>query len=234
MVNLGHLERPKMKYSCKLAETEKEEIRNYLISVGFKEICGFNAQPQRRKAIYRRDHIKLEFQYSHATMKVQTDKKGWKRESSFSPAAGLKAVKRAVEYSEKIPAPEFKKRKNAQDIPCFHFSEKKFDLAATRISRISQIGSVRVVKVVAIDDDCRLIDANSPDLPAWFLLDCTGRLGATFNLVTNGDDYYPVTRYNKIQRITDHTSPKASVDLSNLGYYDKEIVEEAIRRYAAQ
>lgn len=222
--------------------SEKEEIRNYLISVGFKEIRGFDPRPDhkyvpsappRQKAIYRRDHIKLEFSYGQGSMKVQTDKKGWKNVPFFS-SVSLEAVKKAVEYSEKIPAPEFKKRKNARDIPCLHFSEKKFRIWATRISRVNQIRSAQVLKIVAIDDDRKLIDANSPDLPAWFLLDCVGTMGATFNIITNGDDYYPVTRYNKIQRITDDTSPKNSIDLSNLGYYDKEIVEEAIRRYARQ
>jgi hypothetical protein len=93
-------------------------------------------------------------------------------------------------------------------------------------------GSIRVMGVAAIGEDWKLDFAGitEPDQECWYVLDCTGHSGATFNVITDGEVFYPITRItqNKPSARIATTSGKATVDLQDASAIDKEMVNKAI------
>lgn len=94
------------------------------------------------------------------------------------------------------------------------------------ISRIFEIN------IVAINDDCTVDDSeiSTPGKDVWFRLQCMGSAGATFDIISDGNGWYPITRYKK-NRITMSMKPKKSVDLSYMSTVDKTLINEAIKLY---
>lgn len=60
------------------------------------------------------------------------------------------------------------------------------------------IRKCRVVDILAIGDDLKLIPAKEPGQDPWFLIDCISEQGKRFRVLTNGYHYYPVTDANRV------------------------------------
>jgi hypothetical protein len=96
----------------------------------------------------------------------------------------------------------------------------------------NQICSVKI-SVVCLEENGHISsDIVDPNKPVWYMCDCIGTLGATFNIITDGDVYYAVNRYPmKNMRTTITTKPKASVDLTKLSKGDHDLILYAIEQY---
>ncbi len=94
-----------------------------------------------------------------------------------------------------------------------------------------QIRTVSIMKIVSVDRGGALSDEISlPDTICWYLMDCTSPSGATFNVITDGEVFYPTTRIttaDKKARLSTH-SGKQSVDLQKMGPSDKDAINAVI------
>jgi len=72
----------------------------------------------------------------------------------------------------------------------------------------------------------------------WFHVECQNSLGATFDILTNGEEFMAVDRYSKFAdgkgKVTNVTSPKASVDLTLMNQDDQEIIKYAIDSFMTE
>ncbi len=97
----------------------------------------------------------------------------------------------------------------------------------------SVIKTARVVRIVSIDGYVIVDSINIPDKECWYLMECTGHEGASFNIITNGDVFYPITRVTasvkKIKMALD--SGKKTVDLTKTGDFDRSLILEAIHTW---
>lgn len=94
------------------------------------------------------------------------------------------------------------------------------------------IARTNVIKIVAVASDRSVSDVNihQPGIRCWYLLDCTGHAGATFNIISDGDVLFPVNRITpgtQKVRIT-YGSGKATANLARMNIIDKELVNTAI------
>lgn len=86
--------------------------------------------------------------------------------------------------------------------------------------------------LVVIDGEKVIFDpirVNDPEYvnSIWFLFDCSGHQGATFNLVYNGKDkFIPVNRRNL--KITNNMTPKPSVDFNDMTITDQKLLDDII------
>jgi hypothetical protein len=74
---------------------------------------------------------------------------------------------------------------------------------------------------------------SEPNATCWYLLDCVGFQGATFNLVSDGEVFYPTNRITNNMatiRLANGTG-KDTADLRKTGLVDKEIVNAAIEAW---
>ena len=77
---------------------------------------------------------------------------------------------------------------------------------------------------------------NNPDQLCWYLLDCAGHSGAVFNVITDGEIFYPtnrVTDSTKTVRLADG-SGKRTVDLKKAGPLDKDLIHVAIEEWVSK
>jgi hypothetical protein len=108
--------------------------------------------------------------------------------------------------------------------------------SGTTVAYKTEMRYVRVMCVVRIMPDQSLSrdGVMEPGADCWFLLDASGVTGATFNIVSDGEVFYPVTRITnddwKKAKIT-RSSGKRTVDVGNMGQADKELMQEAIRMW---
>lgn len=73
-------------------------------------------------------------------------------------------------------------------------------------SRCHLIQWVRVMGIVTIQNGKASLSPHKPTERAWFLLDCEARSGATFNILSDGDHWYPVNR--RSMRVNRELKPK--------------------------
>jgi len=241
--------KPVMRVSWQAPEPEEPEeqrlgpdlVKEMCEAAGFEETRAYNSSlpANKARAIYRRGHVKIEVTARGLTFKVQNCSKAWvwKKCTYISSEHYVRQdhIEEMLEAANKVPKPDFKKRKTAADISPIPFNEdRKFRYSKWGTEMQVEIHSAKVVDVVSIQEDRRLVSGLSPDKEAWFQLKCLNGNGATFGIITNGDVYYPITLYNKVIRITDTDDfkSKSSVYISSLGYFDKMVIIEAIKDYA--
>ena len=96
----------------------------------------------------------------------------------------------------------------------------------------SVIETCFVSKVVSVKANAKADarDISSPGEEPWFLLECTNKLTATFNIISDGEVFHPVDRYND-NKITRKLKPKKSVDLGKMAIRDKAKVKKAIDKF---
>ena len=101
-------------------------------------------------------------------------------------------------------------------------------------TRTGVIFQATLVGIVGIQDNAKInVDmAAKPDEPVWFYFDCKGYAGATFNIITDGDIWYPINQ--KSQRITTQMKPKKSVDLTGMSIIDHEFLIAVIEDFASK
>lgn len=101
----------------------------------------------------------------------------------------------------------------------------------------SVIAGLEVLKVMTIGRDHVLVDTiGAPDQDCWYLFDCVGHTSATFNIISDGEVFYPVTRVTESTRTIRlaETSGKENVDLRKASIADKELVVAAIEAWVSR
>lgn len=97
---------------------------------------------------------------------------------------------------------------------------------------IAAIQEVNVVSMVTIESDGKISDKHlsNPNENIWYHLNCVGLQGATFDLISDGEVFYPIVRYGN-KRVTTVLTPKASVNLEHASELDKQMIQLAIKKY---
>jgi hypothetical protein len=127
----------------------------------------------------------------------------------------------------------------------WRFNEQTFEIIQskrvnqTRVRVHSQIAIAEVLKVVVVGYDGVLSDDNiaNPNMDCWYLVDCVGHMGATFNIITDGEVFYPtnrVTSSTQTVRIVQSGPNKQTVDLKDVGPLDKDLINKAINEWVQQ
>jgi hypothetical protein len=94
-----------------------------------------------------------------------------------------------------------------------------------------QIESLNLLGIVTIAEDGKISEAiYTPDAEVWFEFSCRAPTGATFNILSNGEKFIPITRYGK-QKLSTDMSPKDSVHLERMSKHDQELIQIAIKMY---
>lgn len=132
-------------------------------------------------------------------------------------------------------APPERHQIDRQNLPePYQFRKDRFLISGNQYIRTGVIAKATLANVVGIQDNAK-IDvemAAKPDEPVWFHFDCEGYAGATFDIITDGEVWYPINR--KSHRITNQMKPKKSVDLSNMSIVDQEFLVAAIADFATK
>jgi len=106
--------------------------------------------------------------------------------------------------------------------------------SGTRYIRTGAIAKATLAGIVGIQDNAKIDTemAAKPDEPVWFHFDCEGYAGATFDIITDGEVWYPINRRSK--RITTQMKPKKSVNLTSMSIIDHEFLIAAIQDFATK
>ncbi len=117
--------------------------------------------------------------------------------------------------------------------PGWAFSYERYTLDGVRVHANLTIAYAKVMKFVTIGDDGRIIEDIYTDNDCWYLLDCASHLGATFNIISDGEVFYPVSRITDSTKVVKimGSAGKASVDLRRASTLDQELVNKAIELY---
>jgi hypothetical protein len=145
--------------------------------------------------------------------------------SQIGRSAGEKVPSRIVK--QKLPEP-------------FSFSKERWESgregAITGINhnwlhRQTMISSCCLIGAVGLTDNAKVSAevATRPNERVWFHFDCYAPSGATFDIITDGEVFYPLNRRSK--RVTTKLAPKSSVDLSKLSEFDREMLLVCIQRF---
>lgn len=109
------------------------------------------------------------------------------------------------------------------------------------IAATSQIKMARVVSLVTLNDGFNRVNISQgriqePDTDCWFLMDCAGHRGATFNLITDGERFHPVARVNSQSRSVriEKNVGKATVNADFMDAADQELIHMAIKSWVAE
>jgi hypothetical protein len=204
---------------------------------GFFKTHGWKVKKLKASYVARKPkhHTKINFSihypYSKVELFAKTPNGGWSSiASSFYGSEDFTAY---IKEAEKIPAPAMISKDSLPE--AWEFGG---DALATNsngwIYFNHEIQQCRVVSVVALKKDGSITkaaaDVAKPNEQVWFHLDCQNALGATFDIITDGEIFYPIKRYGK-QRITTNPNPKASVDLKSVTQMDKQLINLAIEAY---
>jgi hypothetical protein len=182
-------------------------------------------------------HTKINFSihypYSKVELLAKTPNGGWG--SIASSFYGSSSLNNFVQQAANIPAPIMITKDSLPEPWKFEAEAVvKNDNSRAWVYFNNEIQQCRVEGVVALKKDGSITkavaDVAKPNEQVWFHIDCANALGATFDIITDGEVFYPIKRYGK-QRITDKTNPKASVDLKLMTEMDKQLVNLAIEQY---
>lgn len=148
----------------------------------------------------------------------------------------MKVIADAYEIPEQIARLKPVKDRKSMPEP-LKFSDTDDEIVAYGEGRDSRwidsvIETCFVSKVVSVKANAKAnaSDISSPGEEPWFLLECTNKLTATFNIISDGEVFHPVDRYND-NKITRKLRPKKSVDLGKMAVRDKAKVRKAIEEF---
>jgi len=146
-------------------------------------------------------------------------------------AANVARYKTILDGLDKFQAPGVQPKPKPQP---YKFSNDTYSVQSNKqVILLSQIRSVET-SIVCLEANGHIntVDIFDPNKPIWYMCDCTGHAGATFNFITDGDIIYPVRRYPMTNmHITACTHPKESVDMTKLSKIDHELVLHAIEEF---
>lgn len=179
-------------------------------------------------------HTKINFSihypYSKVELLSKTPNGGWS--SVSSSFYGGEDLSKFVKEADSIPTPTMITKNSLPD--AWTFGDKVLSRDRDWVSFNTEIQSCRVEGVVALKDDGSITKATAdvakPNEQVWFHVDCQNSLGATFDIITDGEIFYPIKRYGK-QRITNNANPKSSVDLKAMSSMDKQLINLAIEAF---
>lgn len=153
-----------------------------------------------------------------------------------------------VEIADAYNYPEVKKLKpvlSKDELPePLTFSESVGILAAHESVHDVKPWARKITSVIAMCEVINVVGINGtafpdasilskPDEDSWFLLDCRNAVAASFNIISDGEVFHPVDRYN-MYKITRKLNPKKSVDLSKMCATDKKIVVKSIEKFVSK
>lgn len=102
----------------------------------------------------------------------------------------------------------------------------------------SQIKTVSVLSLVTINRGFNTVDITGagimvPNTRCWFLLECIGFCGAGFNLISDGQEFYPVERTSEHHTRTKicYDVKKATVSIDSINQADQNLIELAIAEW---
>jgi len=113
----------------------------------------------------------------------------------------------------------------------------------TRFENCAQIRSVMAVSLVTINKGYTTVDIlgsnlHEPNVKCWFLLDCSGYRGASFNIISDGEVFYPVSRVSftmqggvhPVQRVKIKTDVgRSTVNPAEINKADQRLILLAIK-----
>ena len=123
----------------------------------------------------------------------------------------------------------------------------------TFITATNQIKSTMVISLVTIDEGFNTVNIaqnriQEPNIKCWFLMECIGYQQATFNIITDGDCFYPITRVHannlarsmnrtiggvQIRTKIRRTIDRKTVNVDEINTVDQELLKMAIRNWTA-
>lgn len=183
---------------------------------------------------------------AYAMVKLRTRGSGYRtmhRSRLLTLADVSEVVRRGVEALSYVPLDP------AVLPPPWTFSPDRYEVAATRtgwfgrkggpaVKVNSVISLAEVIKVVTVGVDGVLSDVGieNPEQECWYLMDCEGHSEATFNIITDGEVFYPTTRVTQGTRTIRFSdgSKKKTVDLRRAGIADKELINRAIEEWVVR
>lgn len=116
----------------------------------------------------------------------------------------------------------------------FKFRPNAYEKVNTRGSvfrSTSVIESIHVLGVVTIVNGKIQDDAYRPDATCWFMMEGSGYAGATFTIVTNGEEFYVTERtvtIKSVRIIPSGNTGKATLDLKGANQVDRDLINAAI------
>lgn len=114
----------------------------------------------------------------------------------------------------------------------FNFKKNRFIAKeGNKYARSFVVAAAELLGPVGITENATVCEdmAAVPGEPIWWFFNCAAASSATFNLITDGDVWYPVNR--RSYRITTQLHPKKSVDLSLLSVDDRDFLRVLICEY---
>jgi len=132
-------------------------------------------------------------------------------------------------------APKNRKKITKLNLPeAYNFAQESLRQTHGGWERVTMLSWCRLVGPVGISDNAKVQAdvAMQPGEEVWFHFDCTSPSTATFDIITDGDVFYPLNR--RSHRITTNLKPKSSIDLTQLSILDQEIFIRAIEQFAKE
>lgn len=152
----------------------------------------------------------------------------------------LDSFEKLTEYTDKILKeasesidPDFKvtKKKSSSDFEPLGFNQSGIIVGNNLAVFASIIHEARITGIVGIEDNGKATKTKicEPGVRPWFHFDCTNHLGATFNIISDGKEWYPIDR--RTGKVTDNMTPKSSINLREMSKMDRCIINKLIRGY---
>lgn len=194
---------------------KRSEIVGELLAAGFKQQASGHY-------VNRKRGVSVSFgEGSSLWYKLRSNTGGYGSQKSLPRTPdGLKQLlelrgEQTITKSEHIPARTFQ----AGAVTCVD----------GLIWRVHSIYACTVVRVVTISGSRKLGSAyDVPDSKPWLRLLCYGRANQLFHIISDGDEWYPLSDAGCI---TTNLKPRTGVDLNNMTALDQQLVKMAIEDY---
>jgi hypothetical protein len=218
-----------------------QEVKNYFKTIKWKVKKAKNNFYIARKL---KTHTKIRFEIGpNPTIElyIKTTNNGWKvigeikKKYQVPFNIQFKTLHEMVEYTDTVQEPVIISKATLPEPFLFTgMAAMITDRYEKYITLGHQIHRCRVTNVVGLNNDGTITNdievVAKPGEQVWFHLDCASSSGATFDIISDGESFYPVKRYGK-QRVTTEMKPKSTIDLENMTDIDKTLINLAIAFY---
>lgn len=160
---------------------------------------------------------------------------GWSEQYDWNTCADASDVPKQFQFHKGVAKSDVVNTKLGAD-PVFHeFGKKTFEVSKcwngnVCVTTNQVIYEVQCKGVVTIENGKVSEDGiTKPGAACWFSLDCCGKQGATFNIISDGKTWSPINR--RTMKVTNSMTPKRSVDLSLMSTLDQKIILKVIEAY---
>ena len=188
---------------------------------------------------------KIRFQIgTHPAIELysKTASGGWKiiakiAKYTYGEVKKFKSLQEMVDHSETIKAPIMITKGTLPDpheFGAFTIGIRKDYYGIKQAVLMNQVFTCYVESVVALNQDGSITDSihvvAAPGEQVWFHFNCCSPTGATFDIISDGETFYPVKRYGK-KRLTSEMKPKKGIDLNHMNKSDEMMINGAIQLF---